>query len=614
MSDNQLKAIVMAPGLNLNTTEYAAEGRWVDSDKIRFRNSRPEKIGGFVSETVSQVNDASNTKFTGVARAIKSWNDLNFNKYLAVASHLKVELLNDNQIYDITPVRESPSLTDVITTVNTETEVTINDVNHSLAVDDYVFVNSQGSAVDGITLSGSYQVTEVVDSDNYKIDSGVAATGSTSNGGGSLDIDYLLENGVQSNGDLTGYSGGTWNTPGASGQGYNRPRSGVGGLNLRQWSLDLWGEDLIACVRQGKLYQWDATNGVTTRLQQITNAPEENLFVLVSQPSRHLVAFGSEIFSSGDFDPLIIRWASQESLTDWDITDTNSAGEFRLPNGNFIVCAVQTRSDIIVFTDTSAYSMRYVGGNQVFRFEPLGTNISIASQHAAIDLNGTVMWQGIDNFYIYDGVIRTVPTAIAKHLFDQDGNGRINESQKEKTFLGVIKEFNEVIGFYPSLDSEECNVYWKYNYIEDVFDIGTFDRTVWLDRSIFNTPYAISSDGTLYAHEQGKDADGDVLEAFIKSADFDLEDGQQLIFIDRIVPDIKLPENRNIEIRLFLKKYPNPNTKVQTKGPYFFDSTKDKISMRARARQMSVEYRSNATGGDFEIGKFRFGIQPDGER
>ena len=614
MSDTTLRSVQMRPGIVKDTTEYLAEGGWVDADHIRFRNGRPEKIGGWVKEITQQVTDPTNEMFTGVARDIISWTDLSGKKYLTVASHLKVEMLTDGLIYDITPVRETVALNNAISTTNTESEVQITDVNHNLVVGDYIFVTDQQTAVNGIDLAGEYTVTEVVDADNYKVDSGVAASGTTALSGGDLDIDYLLENGFQDNGNITGWGGGTWDTEGEAGGGYDRPRAGIGGSSLRLWSLDTWGEDLLANVRGGKIYQWDATNGPAVRMEVLTNAPEQNLFILVSQPSRHLIAFGSEVFVGSTFDPLIIRWATQESLTDWDITPTNTAGEYRLPGGNYIVGAVQTRSDILVFTDTTVYSMRYVGGNNIFQFDPLGTNISVVSQNAFVDINGVVFWQGTDNFYMYDGVVSVLPSTIGKYLFDQDGEGQINFDQKEKAYLGIIREFNEIIGLYPSINSTEIDSYWKYNYIEGVFDTGTLNRTVWLDRNIFPKPYAVDELGRLYVHEEGKDADGSPLEAYIRSSYFDIDDGEDMMFMDRVLPDVLLPSSRNMEITFFVKKYPHPGADIITKGPYFFDDTKRKISLRVRGRQVSVEYKVTATGSDFEIGKFRYGLQPDGER
>lgn len=599
----------MRPGIVKDVTEYMAEGGYVDGDMVRFRKGRPEKFGGWVRETVT-----GDQQFTGVARAALSWSDLSSKKYLAVGTHSRLELLTDNTIYDITPVREAASLTDAIDTVDTESIVTIHDVNHGLSVDDPIEVISQATAVGGITLGGVYEVVEVVDADTFTIDAGVAANATDTTAGGALEINYLLPIGAASNGNLTGYSGGTWNTEGQSGQGYNRPRDGVGGLNLRQWSLDNWGEDLVACVREGGIYHWDTSVGLSSRAAILSNAPVENLFVLVSQPSRHLIAFGSEVYATSAFDPLIIRWAEQETLNNWDITATNTAGEYRLPKGNRIITAVQTRSEIIVFTESELYSMRYVGGNDVFAFEPLGTNVSIMSQNAAVDVNGVIVWEGLDGFYKYDGVVQILASTIDKYLFSQDGEGRVNLGQKEKTYAGINKEFNEIIWFQPRYDNDENSHYIVHNYVEDLWYFGTLNRTVWVDKETYGKPYAINTAGRLFVHETGKDADGSPIDSFIRTAYFDIEDGNSLMFVDRILPDVVLAPNRDIAITVYSKKYPHPRSRVVTKGPYYFDDTGQQISVRARGRQMSIEFRSNAAGGFYEIGKIRYASQIDGGR
>jgi len=638
-----LKAITFQPGIRKDTTEYLAEGGWVDCDKIRFKNSTPSKLGGWVSENIEQSEKKgafssafssafSESKysllFTGSIRAMLTWTALDSGKYLATASEQRAELLFNNQIFDITPTRTTANLTNAISTsvrsfsnafasafgIENSTLVTIKHTAHSLVVGDFIDVISQASPAGGITLSGTYEVYSVIDSQNYRIDAGVAATSAVSLAGGALVIDYLLPTGFASNEGITGWGGGSWGTAGAGGAGWNRPRAGVGSSNMRQWSLDTWGEDLLACVRGGKIYQWDKTNGVTTRLQTIANAPTQNSFILVAQPSRHLIAFGSEVAATGVFDPLIIRWAEGESLTGWTITATNTAGEYRLPKGNSIIGAVQTRSEIVIFTETDVYSMRYVGGNDIFAISPLGTNISITSPHSFIDINGVVVWIGTDGFYIYDGVVRSLPSTIGKFIFAQDSLGRINFAQKEKIVTGINKEFNEVWWFYPLYSSSENSNYVKYNYKDGVWDIGTMERTAWIDKGVFERPYAVNASGRLFLHEQGYDDDAAPMTSYITSGYFDLDDGDSLMYVDKIIPDIELDTNKNILISVLVKKYPHPEGTVTTKGPYYFDDSNNKISLRARGRQMALKFESTATNADYEIGKTRINIQPDGKR
>lgn len=611
-----LKSVEFPPGINKDTTTYGAEVGWVDCDKVRFKKDKPEKIGGWGRQSVVSAYNPTNT-FTGVARDIHSWNSLDQNKYLAVGTHLKLELYSEGQIYDLTPLRDEKEFEDVITTSSGSSIVIIEDEdgNHGLKVGDFVEVLYQETAVNGVTLSGQYQVVEVIDLDTFSVDSGTIASGSSASAGGTLEINYLLENGYVSNGDKTGWSGGTWNTPGLEDQGWNRPRAGIGGVYLRQWSLDNWGEDLVACVSQGGIYHWDKTDGELERAKLLNNAPTENLFIMVTQPSRFLVAFGSQLQATGDFDPLLIRWADQESLIEWEQTDTNSAGEYRLPLGNQIISAVQTRSEIIIMTDTAVYSMRFVGGNDIFAFDVLSPNAGAISLHSGVDANGKVYWIANGSFYVYDGVVRNLNTTISKYIFDPDGEGRLNFNQKEKTFASINKEFNEIWWSYQNNSdglNNDTDSYIVYNYLYDLWYIGKMNRTVWEDASVFSKPFAIDTNGTLFVHESGKDADGSPLEAFIRSSYFDIDDGDEFLFVDKIIPDLKLPPNRTVEITTFFKKH--PNGPVVTKGPYIFTSATEKISCRGRGRAMSFEIRVKSTGGDFELGKTRLSILADGGR
>jgi hypothetical protein len=646
---------------------------WVDCDRIRFNDGRAQKIGGWKANPVKQDEDSSITELQiGAARDIITWSDLNSQQYASVAGNKKVELIADNTAYDITPTRTEYNLdpgpptalddsryqtvlNNVITTAVGDTEVTITIPAHSASEGDFIYINSQEFAIDGITLEGTYSITEVVDLNNFKVDSGTAATGTTALGGGKLFLDLILECGQQSNTNFVGYGGGSWDTPGLFNPpnfpdgGYGGPRTGGElGSPLRQWSLDNWGEDLLACVSGGQIYHWDASrsNPRDRRLQTLENrikdsdpengfyesdpaiqqelvdaVPLNSLFCLVALPARIVVAFGSNLAIDGEFDPLVIRWSDIESLTDWRILKTNSAGEFRLPKGNRIVGAVQTRTEIVVFTDEEAYSMVFVGGNDVFRFTPLGTNMSATSIHSAIDVNGIVYWMGVDDFYMYDGTIRPMKNSLDDRLFDQDGEARLDQNQKEKVYAGVNKKFHEIWWLYPVEsgdinfpDEVDINNYVIYNYLEGVWYFGEMPRSVWADRGTFNRPFGVGSENLLFSHEQGKDDNGKPMTAFIRSGYFDLKEGTDFAFVDRILPDLTLPDTSTIKISILTKKYPHPGADVITKGPFVFSDTDRKISMRARGRQMAILYEVDGEGQDFEIGKVRIGVRQDGRR
>lgn len=644
----------MKPGIIANLTKYEAEGGFVDGNCIRFRAARAEKIGGWVRESIrntygaigsfssafspdfslvpvaastgafssafsSEFNVGNNLNtFTGVARAMKAWQDLNARKYLAVAGDDKVELLYQNIIYDITPVESSVTIVDGLSTTINSYSVNANVVSHNRSVGDYVNIPTSVS-IGGTVLYGGYQIITVPDSNNFTINASSQASSTVSGGGGTVVIQLLLQNGSQDNASNYGWGGGTWGTPGQGGLGWGDPRipSGIS-INMRQWSLDTWGEDLLAQLSGGMLYEWVVDPTLSTRLVAVTNAPTENNFMLVAQPSRQVVVFGTQSIDDGVYDPLLIRWSDAEDNTDWTPTITNQSGSFRIPTGDFIVSAVQTKGEILVFTNTSVYAMIYVGNDNglddIFQFVPLATNISIMGPHSVIDVNGVVYWMGSDNFYMYNGVVQVLPTTLDKYVFSQFGAGQVNFNQKEKCYAGMNGQFNEIWWFYPVASETENGHYIKYNWLENVMDYGSIARTTWVDRSIFSKPYAMDPSGRLYIHEQGVDADGQAMDSFITTAYFDIDDGDNILFINKFVPDIVLPNGGTIQITLMFKDYPHPNSTVTTKGPFTFSDAQGKLSVRGRGRQMAVEFSCNTSGSAFELGKMRIAYQPDGER
>ncbi len=656
MSDTQLKAFIMRPGIIANLTKYEAEGGFVDGNLIRFRAARAEKIGGWVRETIKNSYSATGgfsngfstgfstvpaipatgsfssafstgfdigqnlNTFTGISRALKSWKSLAGGKFLASASNEKVEVMYQNIIYDLTPIESTVTLMDALSTTINSKSVTITDQAHGRNVGDSIRVTQANSvAVGGVVIYGNYEVISVIDLNNYTITAQSKATATVLNGGGTIVIKYLLANGNADNLSNTGWGGGTWGTPGQGNLGWNEPRLSTStDVNMRQWSLDIWGEDLLACLKGGKLYQWVMDITFQTQLEPVTNAPTESNFMLVAQPSRQVVLFGTQRQSDGVFDPLVIRWSDAEDNTSWTPTYSNQAGEYRIPTGDYIVSAVQTKGEILVFTNSSVYSMVYVGNdnglNDIFQFTPLATNISIMGPHSVIDVNGVVYWMGTDNFYMYNGVVQVLPTTLDKYVFSQFGAGEPNFTQKEKCYCAMNAMYNEVWWFYPLATETENGHYIKYNWLENVMDYGTMSRTAWEDRSIFSKPYAMDSSGRLYIHEEGTDADGQPMDSYITTAYFDIGDGDELLYINKFVPDVVIPNGSQIQITLYFKSYPHPNATEVIKGPYSFSDSSGKISVRGRGRQMAIKFSCNTNGSMFELGKMRISYQPDGER
>jgi hypothetical protein len=641
-----LKTMQVSPGIRKDLTLYQAEGGWIDSNLIRFRDGRAQSIGGWSSEILSYGNK-TNGQFTGVSRNILAWVALDSSKWLAVGGSTKLELASDGQIFDITPTIQQVTITGM-GTVQGSSIVTLIYDNHGLTVGDFIQVVSQNVEFENISLSGGYGILTVPDNNTFTFDSGQIAYSTSMNmfssdfgeafdhgtnigssfnddfsnafGGENvvLVINFLIPTGSVSNGNLNGYGGGPYGET----NGYNLPTAGVGGLNLQKWSLDNWGEDLIACPAGDTLYYWTKANGVSVSAQPIANAPAQVGFMMVAEPARFLCAFGCNTAATGIYDPLNIRWATEETTTDWEINQYNTAGEYRIPTGNKIVAVCQTQQEIFVMTDTAVYSMVFLGANDptnsIFQFTLIGTNISCASPTGVVTLNGAVYWMGLDNFYTYNGaVVNIVPNTIARFLFQQGGEGQYNFSQKEKIFCGLNKEFNEIWWLYPRFDEEECGHYVKYQFLDQVWDVGTIDRTVWLDKGVFEYPYAISATtnpGQLYSQENGLTADGQALPAYITTAYFDIDDGENLTFCDRMVPDIDLQPNQPVQVTIYSKKFPYPVTENTVKGPFNFDNTDNFISMRVRGRQVAVQFAAVSTGSSFALGKIRLAYAIDGER
>lgn len=584
--------------VNKNTTDYDAEGAWVDSNHMRFRNGRPETQEGWVEFGLDR-------NFVGVSRDIKVFQELNGRDHVAVGTHRRLEIEQSKQAFDITPVISEVSSTDVIQTSSGSTDVLLSVTGHNVQSGNEVLVSAV-SAVGGITFAGeNYTVVSVVNNNSFIIRTATTAS-SNATGGGSTDIKILLASGSQSNGVVGGWGASTWGTPGATaGSGWDEPRTATVNLPLRQWSLDVWGEDLLANPRGGRIYQWDATTSVTTRAALVTAAPSANNLILVANPKRYLVSYGCTPVSNAPLDPLQIRWSDSENFNDWSPSATNEAGGFRVRGGNEIVGVQPTRKEILVLTDKSVYSQRFVGSDFVFGFDLLSNNAGLIAQHAVAEVDGTTFWMGRNKFYVYNGFVKKLECSLEDNLFDN-----INFDQKEKIFAGVNNDWDEIIWFYPSVGSEENNKYVVYNIAENAWYGGDIERTVWEDVGLLDNPVAVNADGTPYSHNVGNNNAGEALEKFIESAYTDISEGTDVMLVDQIIPDFNVTEK--MQITLFGKRFPN-DTAFQ-KGPFTVSAGTEVINMRFRARQAKVRYSTSAVDASFDVGKVRFRIRPDGER
>lgn len=600
--DTKLKPLQIENGIDKNLSTYQAKGKWVDGDKVRFNNSNAEKLGGWQRLSYS-------TNYRGIAREAITWSALNGDRYYGLGTQYGVFLWNSGDWYDVTPVNRTATETSCISTYASNTTlVKVSDAAHGAAVNDYVAITSVSDA--GIDIWGPLEIVSV-NTNNYVVSvnnrCSINNTTAKTKIGGSATISYLITTGRSSNEPQTGYGAGTY----GSGV-YGTGTAGSLTNNMRIWSFDTWGEDLMALYRGSPVYRWDKSDGVLARCSiPSANIPTANNIILITEEARHMMVMGTSVFN-GDFDPLAIRWSQSEDYTVWSPAVTNAAGGFRLNSGSYIVGAVKSKKEIAAFTDEGAHSIVYVGAPFFFTQQRVGVNCGLIGPNAAVDVNGTVYWLSRTGFYKYDGTVTNIPCTLEQDIFREEATHSINMDQKEKVFAGVNTLFDEIWWFYPAGSSNENNRYVVYNYIDGTWFDGSLDRTTWVDSTIFDNPFATSTSAGAFAHETTHDADGQEMGSFIETGYFDIEDGQYLTFIDKIIPDVGKLEGNYMTAYIKLKKHPSEAAVV--KGPYRIGPNTKKISLRGRARQIALRIEVSSAGSDFRLGTWRASIAPDGER
>lgn len=586
-----LTKLQFQPGVNKEISSYGGEGGWRDANKVRFRFGLPEKIGGWRKHNSATIS--------GIPRAIFAWRQLDGQTNIAYGTHSKLYIEQGGAFNDITPIRRTASLTDPFTTVSGSTTVTVTDSSHGATTGDYVTFTG-ASAVGGLAptlLNLEFQVT-VTSTSTYTITVASAATASTT-GGGSVSAAYQINIGLEDSTYGLGWGTGAW---GHSTWGTARSASVGVKTSTRTWSLSNWGEDLIATPLYGETYVWDASSGVNVRATEITQAPDAANITMVSSPDRHLVALGAHDGSSQD--EMLVKWGDQEDYTDWTASATNTAGSQLLEGGSRIVAVVQSRGQILILTDTTLHSMQYIGPPYTFGFQVLGTSCGAISPNAVIDYNGTTFWMGTDAFYMYDGAIKTIPCTLLGHVFDN-----LSRVQGEKVFGFLNKAFDEITWFYATSDEPEN--YVTLNFVEQTWTHGTMSRTAWTDKGLLEYPLSSDSSGQSYDQEYGSDADGSAMTAYIESSDFDIAEGDQLMFVRRILPDFEI-SGGSVDLTFKTRKYPHSSQVTET--AHTVSSSTELIHTRMRGRQSALRIESDATGDNWRYGATRFDMQPDGRR
>ena len=637
-----LAKLQFRPGVNKENTSYSNEGGWSDSDKIRFRFGFPEKIGGWTRQ--------SNYSFLAPCRALHSYVTLQGSLLMAVGTRYKFYINEGGFYYDITPIRATTAAGDVtFGATNGSATIDVADTGHGAATGDFVTFSgavSLGGQITADVLNQEYQIT-VVDENNYTVEARtvstiasitvdgvlnptpVTADGSdTGNGGASVVGTYQINSGLGVVVTGTGWGSSTW---GRGTWGSSATLTTVN--NVRLWGIDNFGEDLLFNARDGGIYYWDtsASDYGVDRAVALADLPGADpgtptiaKQVLVSDQDRHTIVFGCDSQNNvGVQDPLLIRFSSQESLTDWDAEVTNTAGDLRVGSGSEIVVAVETRNQVLVFTDISLHSMQFLGPPFTFGLAQVADNITIAGPSAVTAVDDKVFWMGIGDFYVYTGQTQKLPCPVRAYIFDD-----INVGQIELTVCALNSTFSEVWWFYPSAGSNENDRYVIYNYVENTWAIGALTRTAWHDRGLFSAPIAASTDGYLYNHESGQN-DGSTnppsaITSYIESSQISIGSGDDFVFLSKLIPDLtfenSISDAPTVDFTLQARNFPggaylqSDTSGVTQSATTPVEQFTEQTWIRLRGRSFAVKVESDTTDTQWRLGTPRVEIRPDGRR
>ena len=622
-----LQKAIFKPGINREGTDYDNEGGWFDCNLVRFRKGRPEKFGGWAKN--------NNNTFLGTCRALHPWIALAGTKYLGLGTTWKYYIEEGSSFNDVTPIRSTTSAGDVTFAKvgNGDATITVSDTAHGAVQNDFVTfsgASSLGGNITATVLNQEYQIATIVNSNSYTIeakdtngDPVLAAAGDSGNGGGSTVGAYQVNVGLDVYVPGVGWGLNGW------GEGAFGSATALSSTNqLRLWTHDNFGEDLIINQRGGGIYRWVENNSVTTRAVNLSTTaganqvPTVGLQVITSEKDRHLIVLGADPLSggvrTGAVDPMLIAFSDQENALDFEPQTTNTAGSLRLSSGSSIIGAVKSRQEILVWTDTALYSMQFIGPPFTFGVNLINEGTGLLGPKAAVTAPQGVFWMSYNNFYLYNGSVQTVPCTVQDYVFSD-----INLTQSFKINAFTIADKNEVGWFYCSSSSNEIDKYVIYNYAENVWFYGSLSRTAWLDAGIENFPRAVSN-GYLYQQELGFDDDGSPMtNVFIESSDFDLGDGEQFTFIQKIIPDFKFlqnnSENGSVNVVVKTRNYPGDSLSVNSTSS--IQANTQQAFVRGRARQMVLRFESDddaANNGNlgigWRLGATRIDVRTDGKR
>lgn len=645
-----LQKLQLRPGVNRESTTLANEGTWFEMDKVRFRSGYPEKLGGWtldqgLADATLQPPAGS---FWGVCRSLFNWVTLSGFNLMGLGTNLKyyIQQTAGGSFYDVTPIRDTSTIaSNAFTTVNGSTTVVVNDAGFGGQTGDFVTISGVGGAINGIpaaALNLEFRITYIT-SGTYSITVSSPATSSGTTG--AADVEYQLSVGGEIATVGVGWGAGGWGGDSAgtmTGWGEAAP-AGLGvDQQMRLWSQANYGQDLLINPRGGALYLWKVNASPTVYDRAVllsssspspyttdTSCPSVCNAVAVSDASRFVIAFGCNDYGETDIDPLLVRWSDQEDYTTWAPAATNQAGSYRLSTGSSIVANLQTRQEILVWTDAALYSMQYLGPPYVWGFQILGANLSIAGPNSVATAANVTYWMGLDKFYMYSGRVETLYCPLRQYIF-----GDINLQQQYQFFSSTNEGFNEIWWFYCSANSTEIDRYVVYNHLEKIWSYGNMARTAWVDSPLRDFPSAAGYDGQLIYHEDGVD-DGTTnppspIEAYIQSADMNIGDGHNYGFVWRMIPDITFDGSyvNNPAVTITLRPRQNPGSNYGTaptpevisaqnyqgQRNYVVQQFTEIVYTRVRGRQMAFKIASDGLGVQWQLGVPSIDLRPDGRR
>lgn len=625
-----LKKLTLKAGVNRENTRYTNENGWYESEKIRFRQGTPEKIGGWTRTSVNS--------YLGVCRSLWNWTSTGGANYLGVGTNVKFYIERGGVYNDITPLRNTVLLANPFSAVTVfpfSTTITVTDPAHGCITGDFVTFSgavSLGGTITAAVLNREFQVT-VLTGNTYTITVSVLSSAAdTGNGGALVVAEHQINIGSATATPISGWGSGGWGT-GPFGIGMTST------TQVRLWSQSNFGENLVFGYRGGPIYYWTVAGGLTTRatlasdIGGATDVPLMQNYLLVSDASRFVFALGTNDYGETAQTPMLVRWSDQESVSQWTPSATNQAGSALLSHGSSLITAMQTRQEILVFSDSALYSFQYVGPPAVWQSQLLGDNISIAGQNCVALASGVTYWMGVDKFYKYDGRVQTLRCDLRQFIYDD-----INLEQSELFLAGTNEGFNEVWFFYCSANSLEIDRYAIFNYTENNGDgawyYGTMARTAWLDSGLRNYPMAATLINNVVYHENGVDDNSTAIptpiDSFIGSAEFDIDDGDTFGFVWRILPDITFRGSTSASPQAVMTLIPMQNSGSGFTTPQSVAGSSSatiartatvpieqftgQVYVRVRGRQMILKLQCNQLGTTWQLGSPRIDIRPDGRR